>query len=1237
MTKNEKTKEQTLYEEIRAQLEPFDRLDLISKLAGLRLHPKNGGRSLRLDFLLHIAASMNHKEGKKIKRKSMEAIGNSKLIKEEIALNEDPMSELFCDEIGFIGGGYRVFPGPTPSLVFNFKTLLKTLFSQSNNNFPTHLKHELKSQTLFVLNVSEKIADRIDIKRYTGSEDIGTLFVPFEKELELLGKATVFHHEELYKIALSCKTDMEEIKWLFSKSGEVDPDSYNFENGDLLERPILKINDLYVVTDPSALLGSFMQRVLIRMQEENFLEAFAQTYNLAVWDSVQKYIERMNVHKLKGWPSEHRKEISLIDGGFIFDTDKCLIVFLVGDNFLELDQNQIRIDPCQIEQRRDEIVKSLCSQKYPPNEFLFLYVLSDYRRAISFSFPKPERSHQSFHIPMSADGLEIISILEMGKSLFLYKYGKAKEVSRQKSKVVSIEPLSEYELFRKCEYSFYVSDKARPNLLLTSDDFAQSAKLEAMRRLDPHYVYNPDRNSVSEMIRIHDGSTPLYFSESFMRSKLYILLEDLPIPIWFFSGSALHMSKEIIEMLGYWFYELKDFLTLILEPIKHHIRYLKFYISISDPTLWTVVPRSESKTKKSSKNDSSSGLVIEMKYPTIINLKFYPKLTELLYDETNKGERYIITLILKSFGRLCDYLKISTDQLSESIINDAINKFIPLGRKKKLNLYDAGHFPEIIPDYLPEIRFLDPIDVNFLLDEIGDYITDMGLSTRTDQNEQSKFINEYVVKYLWHKLRDEIRTIRGDTLLLYLISKNEAITRRREILDLQLPMRLEIKSWEEAFSDYSEDHKEISLTASACRFLVECAISYHPSGYKPISHALYDKLLATASAIIDWGFTSDLIAYGIGNFKIRILPSNRIGHSSSQVDEAFHRFSDEYLKHKTYHLTQYASNYSNKENSQTIDKEKKNKSVEVSPALKKEFGFRMEELMKMDEFLKGIAPQTNYIIRVAQDELIEILRKKISEEAILSIIKTFSLCQRANYFSHPGYKDIPFYEFYPWRFNRGFSHMRRPLLKIQAGSGVYLLVGYRHWRKSLRNFFNLLNNGRLLSNAQTKEFKRLITKMSQPYGERFNREIAKLLTDRPHYNVYQNIKKFGKKRLEVRKGISLGDIDVLAINAKKYKIFIIECKNLLIARTPYELKFEIQKVFEDEKSHISKHQKRTEWIKENLQIVLDHFGLKYSKKWQVRSLFVHNEPLFSSHFKKAKGMRILSSEEFRDLIEMNKL
>jgi hypothetical protein len=112
----------------------------------------------------------------------------------------------------------------------------------------------------------------------------------------------------------------------------------------------------------------------------------------------------------------------------------------------------------------------------------------------------------------------------------------------------------------------------------------------------------------------------------------------------------------------------------------------------------------------------------------------------------------------------------------------------------------------------------------------------------------------------------------------------------------------------------------------------------------------------------------------------------------------------------------------------------------------------------------------------------------------------------------------------------------------------------------------------------------------------------------------------------------LGDIDVLVIDKHCQLIFVIECKDLAVARTPYELKSELDSLFKGsatEKSTVEKHGLRVKWVQDNLTSILGAFNIALTGYWQVEPLLVVDEAIFSSHIYRSP-IRVLS---YRQLVE----
>lgn len=327
----------------------------------------------------------------------------------------------------------------------------------------------------------------------------------------------------------------------------------------------MQLEKNYIVTDPSSLLNSFWQRVRKRIIEKNLFDVFSEFYYSAIWDSVIKYLGIMRIQKVDGLEEKFLDNISLINGVFAFDNDKALIAFLFGNLFWKSEKslsNNIQLLDNQIE----ILLKKICALQSAPNEIMYLFLLpyndggSLWREVLNQLKGLPSDCRV---LALSLDSLEIISILESGKSLFLYKYALAQAKNRLKTEIIYIHPLSDYVFFRRQNYSYYFSDD-NVNMINLTDDIARSTRLEALKKIDAHSVYNPHRNSYTEVVRLHDERLPLYMPSN-ITSTIGFLLENIKLPIWFYNDENLtrnirYIAVEFVDMLGYWIYEMRDYI-----------------------------------------------------------------------------------------------------------------------------------------------------------------------------------------------------------------------------------------------------------------------------------------------------------------------------------------------------------------------------------------------------------------------------------------------------------------------------------------------------------------------------------------------------------------------------------------------------------------------------------------------------------------------------------------------------
>ncbi len=1218
------------YDEILKYLEtsftPYDSIDLISKLSSLKYFPQNGDHTIRLDAFLHVASSINQKHGRKITRGELNRIINSpKIRKSHITMAEDPRTQLLCEEISFFGGGFRIFPGIYDSIVFNITHTLKAIFLPYNKYISKELFIELSSIARFILELSELLATRLNIKRNTATTYYLDIFIPAREILETSSEALKITQNEFSSLLEKCGTDESRICWLITNIGQIALDTFSIEQCPLMESPILFTGEYYIITDPSSLLSSFMKRLLTIFTENNVLMNFRKAYQEAIWDTVVQRLDWMLIKKIDVLPHRVHKDIPVVDGVFNFEKDKMLVGILIVDDFENIEKDIVEVSLEKHKERLSVVSDILYSSTPAPNGILYLFITAHYVRTISYNVFIPPYNDQ--YIVLSADNLNIIAMLEGGKNNFLLKYAWAQDAIRKTTELIVFDQLSEYGFFKEHGYSYYIDDERRPTMMNITDDFARDVRLEALKKVDMHTVYNPLKKSYVQVVSLAGEEHPIYIPH-YIPQKIEVILESYSLPIWFYNndnninGELRAILIEFMDLTTYWLHEVKPSLTISMNALKSYIDEIEVEICLEETGEWT-------QPKRENYSGNSNPLSIQYYYPNRFKFTFKPYANALLFGETNEGERTILRIILGGFCRMLEQHNIDSEYLIDTNVQLIIDKYAPLGKKKKLCTFDTSITPLLDPRELHKLRLNQKIDEDMLLDEIGNNIVLKKITVGSAKMEQVKFINNHIVGYLWGKLNNLLKRYTQQDILNYLLNQNEALIREKYLYEVQLPMRLSIANPDRVMKEYSDRYSRITNLGPAVRFLIECVVAQKNSGLKLFSDSDFDELAALSKEIVSWGFTSDLIYSDISDMKISLLPSGRIGRSRKDYDQAMKRFSQQVQELQINRL----SNSFFKHWDTTISREQNHKeSMELDKALYNEFGFDINDLAgALNLFDKISHTKKTPIVNISEDELLLIVRNEnnVDENRFNKLLIYFTLFSRDDYFTYPGDNNPPKENFYPWRFTRKYSYIRRPILKCKdENEKVQYIYAVRHLHVSLDNFIALIISGRLQNEAKTDDFKSIIGKLAQPAGDAFNAKVAELFNNRRRYYVRKNVNSFGKIKIERTNKEELGDIDVIVIDWKSNKLILIECKDLLVAKTPYEVMMETKKVFEGDKSLMAKFIKRIEWVKNNLQVVLNYFELDTSIKWKVKSLFVVNEPLFSALLKnQSDTVQILTYHE----------
>jgi hypothetical protein len=407
----------------------------------------------------------------------------------------------------------------------------------------------------------------------------------------------------------------------------------------------------------------------------------------------------------------------------------------------------------------------------------------------------------------------------------------------------------------------------------------------------------------------------------------------------------------------------------------------------------------------------------------------------------------------------------------------------------------------------------------------------------------------------------------------------------------------------EFIQEASRGLSDAAEAAVAGRFLIEYVSAQPPTGFRPMSLSVYDALLARAAIIAGYGMVSDIVHFNIARVEVAMLGSGRLGFRPDQYRAAM----DDYGKR--FAATQVASAgerfRQHWDHPNEVDEAWRS---QVEQATEAEFGFPLSRLLELLAIAIEMGLQNPPIVRMKYEDAVTRFAEHAEwdEQTVQTSLEMFLSRPRKDFF--PKGNGLTREDVYPWRYGRRLSYLRKPFV-VEESVDTWLIWGHRHVRDAQRYLLHTCFGGRL--QAVSGEMKALVSRHANRGGEVFNDQVANRLERLPGMLVKRRVKKVGSGGQAIQPP---GDIDVLVFNTLTHTIYVLECKNLAFARTPFELASEIRALTEStlhHKSIIQKHQRRVQWVRENLATILAWAGFDGGESWTVRSAVVVDEPVMS--------------------------
>ncbi len=1215
---------------LKIEFKKYSKKELIGTLAGLHLFPENQSHTVRLEVALRIACSFRESGEEKINsNKLLDTINKYIPTLGDIGKLEDPPESLFTENVLFHGGNYVIYEGKT----LDEKLVLSTLFATieaSRNLFPYNFVNEVEICSIALLVMSNEIAKRMGHTRYMDSPDTWEKdFVLLdEKQIEKARSAVTFTKKEIDDLFVGYGFNNEVLKPFISPlidSKSIDPDS---EKNPHILKPLIEIDNTIIVSLPGSIAYSLHHFIISNSKKYSVKSVLHEKYTEILHEYVDNFLMNLQFSKLDldlpSWEGDLRVKESV----FSIDSNKLAYVQLIvvaSDSSSETKFKKHRTQDKltkKISSRDKRVIKWL-SEKYnfDQKNILIIKILNSIKGSYICKF---KNNKDCLALAISIGDLEVISNSRHQDSLIFWKFAKAEKNVTFISPFTSF--LDKFYFYLESDYSLNLNnkelDKIERSLVALKPGTGIDFKLNVLRKMDSHGALAGNPPKYLSVVRVYDDNkVPIYIPECDLRGVSYQLIEGYNQPIWIGTKNSFENTNKIpyicssfVGSLAYWIWLITPALRPHLSPLGILPITIHFYFEDQDK--WVKLGNEECKSKST----------VDLKWKLReydIDLSIPANVQLLLQRPDNLFDRLMIDALLKAFGDMLGSNGFS-NSLGASERNTILDTYVPLGHKRMMVAVNSATSASLDGNNIPTLRLAQKHDISEQIHWLAEKLSENSLMPKDirTKSQKTKFCN-LVVDLYCEKLKSIISSFHWRELLEVLIAYNESICHQREMMYFTAPTS--IACFCDISSKVNQDLEfvnDFDPSAIALRLLIEIVSAEPPNGNQEMSIEDYDTLLAVSYEIIDWANISEFIHNEIIDHEIITLKSGQVIPKRTDSQDNFNSFKrSKMLERYESAILRFENYFEDIENEDNEKYEINDTISELENAYKAEFGFSGSQISQFIACLIDIGLEQNCAIAsfYLSDLKMRIkVRINWSDTEIENAINLFSLKKRDLWEEPPEGFDKN--DIKPWKYNRRLSYLRKPLiLGDEPQEDPLVLWGPRHVEESAKHLFDLISSGRYKIDYKetSREMKKLIGSINDVSGKNFTIAVKNWLAHNTNWIIDSEIPIRPKERL--KSDYDLGDIDVLGIDERNNRIFLIECKCLNCGRNPHEIINEIERLFgkstQEKSSLIKKHLKRDEWARNNIDKIIKEYKLE-NKIYQVSSLFLISDDIPARYIRK---------------------
>lgn len=1086
----------------------------------------------------------------------------------------------FTSNVIYRNGNNIVYPGSQELGVQNLNDIVVGL-TLVENDLPEAFKTLVLSAIGILLEISNQVARALGHKRYMDirNESGQIEFPSYEEGMEMV-RALSFTPEQIERICSSMEAKPEIFNHFL-----LDPDSQELQERDpddnvVLRKPFLKIDGAIFLYMPTGIISALIDFVYKQADQHGCKAAF-----LALIHKVQKNIVLESLKEMKWEPLSMtlpEDPFKLFSKELLCQFDRRKVAYVCFRDNTPLSK-EARKSKDPFNTRIKQVLEYLRT-KHPETEMLTLIVIPETESETMVRWGKPVPG--SHTLMLGVHELELIANRDEVNRLSLWKFAKALSRAGTKIKLIGNRMIVLYGYYERNGGSLLHPTKANTGTVSVDSTYASRLFIEHDLNRDIHAVMTRIKGTVGFLYIYRSRKyAPIYKPLSW---EGFVLIENsFATPVWIMNNQeapkgARNWGHDIGEAIAFWLFKLSPFLKPSLDKEKYHQYDIE--VKVDDKLLKAksfVIP---------SELPDQVDLFLEVT-PDLITIHIPFSFGLLAWRPDNRADKTLIKTAIMGIIK-CSELRGHPVVLNVEELDKIIAEHVAPDHAKMILFGDAYDDPRYDRRNVPVFYPIHQADEALILEDLlsylpAGYVVPENVGTR---EEKLKLLDD-LIEGLLSETKRRLSEYNGTELLFSLIQLNEACTRKKEFEEILRPAQIAcFSTLEQEVKKIEDSGNDLVASGHALRTLIEFTGTNLPTGSRKPGYDDIGELMAMAGELMYLGQFREIIENNLTDLPLGRLPSGRLF-----VDTDFHkrvfeplqraRAQGKVLSEQEFFGKRYAKSDRTATATGTT-------STDLNEAFVDEFGFSCDQFATAIFALtaEGFEKAEVVVIR-SEAHLIQNLMKKIPEldqEKAKRILDFLTLPIRPEVVFSKNEKNEYDKQFVPWRYNRPFSFLMKPLVKVKDSEGNYsFYYGYRQLHVTLHHYLYLVFNAKLPS-PSSKKMKSLLGSISGEMGKPFEEEVREWLRKNTTLDV-QPLEIYPSKLSKRSADKELGDIDVFAVDHVRKIIYSIECKNTRAARNIIEMVGEMNvylgKEATGEKPKISRHYDRDKWLKSNLQFL----------------------------------------------------